>query len=185
MTNTRHARLKNLGEVEQSVMDYIWSHGPSTAEVVPRGAGRVASHERFDDPHGSAAPRRKRLPDARGRRPNVHLRGLRCASERSRARGEEHHRPLLRRIGGTTRCSAWSTTKCSIASNWNAWHARSPRRDAGEAADEEGVETGETHDADKFRRVVQQLSCTARRFRPLRATASGGRREDWHWPCFA
>ena len=33
MTNTRQARLKNLGEVEQSVMDYIWSHGPSTAEA--------------------------------------------------------------------------------------------------------------------------------------------------------
>src|SRR5215472_628388 len=33
MTNTRQARLKNLGEVEQSVMDYIWTHGPSTAEA--------------------------------------------------------------------------------------------------------------------------------------------------------
>lgn len=32
MTNTRQPRLKNLGEVEQSVMDYIWSHGPATAE---------------------------------------------------------------------------------------------------------------------------------------------------------
>ncbi|MBZ5688336.1 MAG: BlaI/MecI/CopY family transcriptional regulator [Acidobacteriia bacterium] len=32
MTNTRQPRLKNLGEVEQSVMDYIWSHGASTAE---------------------------------------------------------------------------------------------------------------------------------------------------------
>jgi len=32
MTNTRQARLKNLGEVEQAVMDYVWSHGPSTAE---------------------------------------------------------------------------------------------------------------------------------------------------------
>jgi predicted transcriptional regulator len=32
MTNTRLARLKNLGEVEQSVMDYIWSHGPCAAE---------------------------------------------------------------------------------------------------------------------------------------------------------
>ncbi|HLV87290.1 MAG TPA: BlaI/MecI/CopY family transcriptional regulator [Candidatus Sulfotelmatobacter sp.] len=32
MTNTRLARPKNLGEVEQSVMDYIWSHGPATAE---------------------------------------------------------------------------------------------------------------------------------------------------------
>ena len=33
MTNTRQPRLKNLGEVEQSVMDYIWSHGRSTAEA--------------------------------------------------------------------------------------------------------------------------------------------------------
>ena len=32
MTNRKHARLKNLGEVEQAVMDYIWSHGPVTAE---------------------------------------------------------------------------------------------------------------------------------------------------------
>ena len=33
MTNTRIVRLKNLGEVEQSVMDYLWTHGPSTAEA--------------------------------------------------------------------------------------------------------------------------------------------------------
>ena len=33
MTNTRHARLKNLGEVEQLVMDYFWAHGPSTSEA--------------------------------------------------------------------------------------------------------------------------------------------------------
>ena len=32
MTNTKHVRLKSLGEVEQAVMDYIWSHGPTTAE---------------------------------------------------------------------------------------------------------------------------------------------------------
>ena len=32
MNNTKHPRPKNLGEVEQSVMDYVWSHGPSTAE---------------------------------------------------------------------------------------------------------------------------------------------------------
>lgn len=32
MTNTKQPRLKNLGEVEQSVMDYIWSHGATTAE---------------------------------------------------------------------------------------------------------------------------------------------------------
>jgi BlaI family penicillinase repressor len=33
MTNTRQVRLKNLGEVEQIVMDYIWTHGPSTSEA--------------------------------------------------------------------------------------------------------------------------------------------------------
>jgi BlaI family transcriptional regulator, penicillinase repressor len=33
MTNTDHARLKNLGEVEQAVMDYIWAHRPSSAEA--------------------------------------------------------------------------------------------------------------------------------------------------------
>ncbi|HXJ85374.1 MAG TPA: BlaI/MecI/CopY family transcriptional regulator [Candidatus Binatia bacterium] len=32
MTNTKLTRLKNLGEVEQSVMDYIWSRGVVTAE---------------------------------------------------------------------------------------------------------------------------------------------------------
>ena len=32
MTNRRQPRLKNLGEVEQSVMDYIWNHGDTTAE---------------------------------------------------------------------------------------------------------------------------------------------------------
>ena len=32
MTNIKPVRLKNLGEVEQSVMDYIWSHGSVTAE---------------------------------------------------------------------------------------------------------------------------------------------------------
>jgi BlaI family penicillinase repressor len=32
MTNTRQGRLRNLGEVEQVVMDHVWTHGPSTAE---------------------------------------------------------------------------------------------------------------------------------------------------------
>jgi BlaI family transcriptional regulator, penicillinase repressor len=32
MTNTPHARLRNLGEVEQAVMDHIWAHAPVTAE---------------------------------------------------------------------------------------------------------------------------------------------------------
>jgi BlaI family transcriptional regulator, penicillinase repressor len=33
MTNTIKIRPKNLGDVEQAVMDYIWSHGPVTAEA--------------------------------------------------------------------------------------------------------------------------------------------------------
>ena len=33
MTNTRQPRLKNLGDVEQSVMDYIWTQGSATAEA--------------------------------------------------------------------------------------------------------------------------------------------------------
>jgi BlaI family penicillinase repressor len=32
MNNTSHPRPRNLGEVEQQVMDYVWSHGPSTSE---------------------------------------------------------------------------------------------------------------------------------------------------------
>jgi predicted transcriptional regulator len=37
MTNTRQSRLKNLGEVEQVVMDYIWTRGPSTSEACREG----------------------------------------------------------------------------------------------------------------------------------------------------
>jgi BlaI family penicillinase repressor len=32
MTNTYAKRPKSLGEVEQSVMDYVWAHGPCSAE---------------------------------------------------------------------------------------------------------------------------------------------------------
>jgi len=37
MKNTRSARPKNIGEVEQMVMDYVWANGPVSAEVC-RGA---------------------------------------------------------------------------------------------------------------------------------------------------
>lgn len=37
MTNIRSGRLKNLGEVEQIVMDYVWTHGPSTSESCREG----------------------------------------------------------------------------------------------------------------------------------------------------
>ena len=33
----KNVRLKNLGNVEQLVMDYVWTHGPSTAEACREG----------------------------------------------------------------------------------------------------------------------------------------------------
>lgn len=33
MTNAKPARLKNLGELEQLVMDYVWAHGSCTSEA--------------------------------------------------------------------------------------------------------------------------------------------------------
>ena len=33
MSNTRSPRLPSLGEAEQTVMDYVWSHGPVSAEA--------------------------------------------------------------------------------------------------------------------------------------------------------
>jgi predicted transcriptional regulator len=33
MKNTQTPRPRNIGEVEQMVMDYVWSHGPVTAEA--------------------------------------------------------------------------------------------------------------------------------------------------------
>ncbi len=32
MTNTTKTKPKNLGDVEQTVMDYVWSHGPCSSE---------------------------------------------------------------------------------------------------------------------------------------------------------
>src|SRR4029077_19537322 len=37
MTNIKKERLKNMGEVEQLVMDYIWTHGPSSSEICREG----------------------------------------------------------------------------------------------------------------------------------------------------
>jgi len=37
MTNIHLKRLRTLGEVEQAVMDYLWSHGPTTAEACREG----------------------------------------------------------------------------------------------------------------------------------------------------
>jgi BlaI family penicillinase repressor len=33
MTNIQYTRPRNLGEVEQMVMDYVWSHGPVSSEA--------------------------------------------------------------------------------------------------------------------------------------------------------
>ena len=32
MTNTKQSKPKNLGDVEQAVMDYVWTSGPCTSE---------------------------------------------------------------------------------------------------------------------------------------------------------
>jgi BlaI family transcriptional regulator, penicillinase repressor len=32
MNNSKRLKPKNLGEVEQAVMDYVWTHGPCTSE---------------------------------------------------------------------------------------------------------------------------------------------------------
>jgi BlaI family penicillinase repressor len=37
MTNTHKAKPKNLGEVEQAVMDYVWASGPVSAEQCREG----------------------------------------------------------------------------------------------------------------------------------------------------
>ena len=33
MTNTSEARYKNLGELEQAIMNFVWSRGPCSAEA--------------------------------------------------------------------------------------------------------------------------------------------------------
>ena len=37
MINPSKIRLKNMGQVEQLVMDYIWTHGPSSSEACREG----------------------------------------------------------------------------------------------------------------------------------------------------
>jgi BlaI family penicillinase repressor len=32
MNKSKHSKPTNLGEVEQAVMDYVWTHGPCTSE---------------------------------------------------------------------------------------------------------------------------------------------------------
>ena len=46
MTNRKPARLRSLGEVEQVVMDYVWTHGEVTAEHCREGL--AASHPMKD-----------------------------------------------------------------------------------------------------------------------------------------
>ena len=41
MTNTAQARPRNLGEVEQMVMDYLWTHGPCSSEACREGLAAV------------------------------------------------------------------------------------------------------------------------------------------------
>src|ERR1700722_10206265 len=41
MTNTPQSRPRNLGEVEQMVMDYLWTHGPCSSEACREGLAAV------------------------------------------------------------------------------------------------------------------------------------------------
>jgi BlaI family penicillinase repressor len=41
MTNTPQPRPRNLGEVEQMVMDYLWTHGPCSSEACREGLAAV------------------------------------------------------------------------------------------------------------------------------------------------
>lgn len=40
MANAQRIRPSNLGHVEQAVMDYVWSHGPCTAEACREALAR-------------------------------------------------------------------------------------------------------------------------------------------------
>ena len=40
MTNAQRIRPSNLGDVEQAVMDYVWSHGPCTADACREALAR-------------------------------------------------------------------------------------------------------------------------------------------------
>ena len=46
MTNTRQTRLRNLGDVEQAIMDFVWKHGRVTAERCREGL--ASSHPMKD-----------------------------------------------------------------------------------------------------------------------------------------
>ena len=54
MHNTYKKRPKGLGEVEQTVMDYVWAHGPCTAESCREALAANAPDEGFDGADSSA-----------------------------------------------------------------------------------------------------------------------------------
>ena len=41
MTNAQRIRPSNLGDVEQAVMDYVWSHGPCSADACREALART------------------------------------------------------------------------------------------------------------------------------------------------
>ena len=103
MTNTRPVRLKNLGEVEQLVMDYLWAHGPSSSEACREAL--AASRPMKDSTIRTVLRRLEEkgyvTHEIDGR--TFIYKASDARPERRRARGEEHHRPLLRRIGRAAR----------------------------------------------------------------------------------
>ena len=96
MTNTKQTRLKNLGEVEQLVMDYLWTHGPSSPEACREA---LASSRPMKDSTIRTVLRRleeKGYPhQVEGR--TFHLQGSDAPERRCRA-VKEHYRSFLRRV---------------------------------------------------------------------------------------
>jgi BlaI family penicillinase repressor len=107
MNNTSKVRPRNLGEVEQLVMDYVWSHGPSTSEACREA---LASSRPMKDSTIRTVLRRLEekgflthiiegrtfIYKASDARQNVAVRAVKGIIDR-------FYRPLLRRLGGTAR----------------------------------------------------------------------------------
>ena len=124
MTNRSQARLKNLGEVEQLVMDFFWSHGPGSSEACREAL--AASRPMKDSTIRTVLRRleekgylthetegRTFIYRASDARQNVAVRAVKGIIDRF--------------CGGPPKryCSAWWTTQCSTGNNWNGWPAKS------------------------------------------------------------
>ena len=124
MTNTPQTRLKNMGEVEQLVMDYIWTHGPSSSEACREA---LASSRPMKDSTIRTVLRRLEekgylTHETEGRTfiygPLTRARTSPCAPSRASSTASAEAQP-------NNSSSAWWTTPSSTANNSNASPAKS------------------------------------------------------------